>query len=528
MKLLQLLKKWVSAIPAWIWISGIYLASHLANLTLLPVFADEAIYIRWAQLIQDDAGRYAFFSMMDGKPPLFIWLLAFVLRPHVDPLWAGRALSVGIGLVMVFVMRKLLQELTRDKTALFLVTGITMFTPFWFFYHRVALMDGLLTLFLALSFLYALRLSKLIISKQEKIQHPTSKIARIVNALLLSVSLGGAMITKTPALFAIPIIALVPVNIWLTAKDHQLKKLCTAILWVGASGFLAGMLFLFLRISPFFGALFSRSTDFTFTLNNILQGEWLYILTKSFPRNIAWIAYYFSPELLVLGILGMTNKKSRSAVLFLFACAFLFFLPLTLFGKVLWPRYFLPCVIFLTLASGIGASVAMRQKFGKILLAILFFTLTLRTAYFVSISHKNPADLPFVYEDKLQYITEWSAGYGNQQVREYILRRIPQLPQDGSKKIVVLTEGSFGTLPDGLLMFFHDPVSARYVEIHGIGVAVLKIPAQYLERSRRDEVYYMLNSRRFGLANPSILEKVFEIPRPGGNNLLFYRIKLKP
>ncbi|MCC6710949.1 MAG: hypothetical protein IT416_01195, partial [Candidatus Pacebacteria bacterium] len=33
---------------------GIYFLTHITALTLLPVFADEAIYIRWAQLIIDD------------------------------------------------------------------------------------------------------------------------------------------------------------------------------------------------------------------------------------------------------------------------------------------------------------------------------------------------------------------------------------------------------------------------------------------------------------------------------------------
>src|SRR3989344_497092 len=53
----------------------VYLLLHLPSLTILPVFADEAIYIRWAQLIIDDWRRYLFFPMNDGKTPLFIWLL---------------------------------------------------------------------------------------------------------------------------------------------------------------------------------------------------------------------------------------------------------------------------------------------------------------------------------------------------------------------------------------------------------------------------------------------------------------------
>src|SRR5512145_1985479 len=95
--------------PEWVFVVGLYLVTHLPALTLLPVFADEAIYIRWAQLIQDDLGRYAFFSMADGKPPLFMWLLSLVLKLFADPLLAGRFLSVLVGLAMVFVLRRLVR-----------------------------------------------------------------------------------------------------------------------------------------------------------------------------------------------------------------------------------------------------------------------------------------------------------------------------------------------------------------------------------------------------------------------------------
>ena len=51
-----------------------YLSTHLYGLTRLPIFADEAIYIRWSQLIIDDWQQYLFFSLNDGKTPLLIWL----------------------------------------------------------------------------------------------------------------------------------------------------------------------------------------------------------------------------------------------------------------------------------------------------------------------------------------------------------------------------------------------------------------------------------------------------------------------
>jgi hypothetical protein len=77
---------------------GLYLLTHLPFLTSIPVFADESIYIRWAQLIIDDPGRYAFFAMNDGKTPLFIWSLVPFLKVFSDPLVAGRMLAVSVGL----------------------------------------------------------------------------------------------------------------------------------------------------------------------------------------------------------------------------------------------------------------------------------------------------------------------------------------------------------------------------------------------------------------------------------------------
>ncbi|MBD3279174.1 MAG: hypothetical protein GF390_00500, partial [Candidatus Pacebacteria bacterium] len=80
---------------------AVYLLTHLYRLTALPVFADEAIYIRWAQLIMDDWQQYLFFAMNDGKTPLHIWLLVPFQYLFTDQLYAGRFLSVLVGLIQV-------------------------------------------------------------------------------------------------------------------------------------------------------------------------------------------------------------------------------------------------------------------------------------------------------------------------------------------------------------------------------------------------------------------------------------------
>ncbi len=503
------------SIPEWLGVVALYLAAHLPALTLLPVFADEAIYIRWSQLIQDDFARFAFFSMADGKPPLFMWLLSIGIRPFSDPLLGGRFISVIIGLLTVFSLRAIVGEFTKEKIARWTVTLAATFLPFWFFYHRMALMDGLLTLFISLSFLFALRLSK---------NSSMSLGKKILYVLFLGLAFGGAMMTKTPALFAIPIIALTPVYYWWQGRKRTFPNLLSLMLPVGLGGVLGSLLFLTLKISPFFGALFARSSDFTFTVSDLIKGEWRYVLGNSLKRNLGWIFFYFTPGALVIALMGLKEKNHRSHLVFLLLCGVLFFAPLTLFGRVLWPRYFLPVPIFLTVALGLALSNLFRYKIAKIICVLLLILTVIQTGYTLFASYINPARIPFVTEDKQQYLNEWSAGYGNAQVRDFIIERQKQLPTDGSKKIIVLTEGSFGTLPDGLYMYFHGGDRAKNLEIEGIGVSVSHIPPAYLARAKTNEVYYVVNSHRFAFVDTGMLKKIMEIKRPDGPSLLLYQV----
>jgi hypothetical protein len=65
---------------------------------LLPVLVDEAIYLRWAEII-DHQGEW-FISLLDGKQPLSYWLL-FAMRRigPADPLIGGRLTSAVAGVL---------------------------------------------------------------------------------------------------------------------------------------------------------------------------------------------------------------------------------------------------------------------------------------------------------------------------------------------------------------------------------------------------------------------------------------------
>ena len=70
---------------------------RFGNLNSLPVFADESIYIRWAQVMKAEA-TLRFLPLSDGKQPLFMWTAIPFLKLFSDPLVAGRGFSGFAGL----------------------------------------------------------------------------------------------------------------------------------------------------------------------------------------------------------------------------------------------------------------------------------------------------------------------------------------------------------------------------------------------------------------------------------------------
>lgn len=506
-------------IPHWAWISILYLVIHLPMLLALPIFADEAIYIHWSQLIIDDASRFGFFSMADGKPPFFMWLLSLTLRLGNDPLFLARLTSVAVGLATVHVMGALARVISGNKRVILITQLITIFAPFWWFYHRMALMDGLLTLFIALSFYYGVRIA---IRCQRETAFAYDTIPYI---LLLGLSFGGAMLTKTPALFAIPVLAMTPLFALVKRQEQNrsvFERLIESCILIGIGGFIGCVFFLFLRVSPFFGSLFARSSDFTFTMKEVLNGEWKFVLFSSLPREFVWISMYMTYAVVVSSMLGFFSRSTRKVTVFLFLASLLFAAPLVAFGRVLYPRYFLPVAPFLTLSAAIGLNTLCTKK-GRwiaLLFVVVFFFESTR---FIVPGLMQTESIPFTAIDRMQYEEEWSAGFGNNEVRDYVRQRYSQI---GTKKrIIVLTEGAFGTLPDGLSIYFFGMNQLNGVEIHGIGVGPNQIPKEYTSLLSQAEVYYVVNAHRFRIADPTTLEKVFTVPRPNNApSLLFFRV----
>ncbi len=117
-----------------------YLLLTSANLTILPIFNDESIYLDWAIRSTTVPGML-YYSVYDGKPPLMIWLFGISEYFISDPLFAGRLVSVIFGLLTLIGLF-FLSRLFLDKKSAYITCLLYIFTPLIYFFNRQALMES--------------------------------------------------------------------------------------------------------------------------------------------------------------------------------------------------------------------------------------------------------------------------------------------------------------------------------------------------------------------------------------------------
>jgi 4-amino-4-deoxy-L-arabinose transferase-like glycosyltransferase len=117
-----------------------YFCFYLINLTLLPIFGDESIYLDWGWTSTHLPGN-AFISLLDAKQPLLIWIFSIFEDFSYDPLFAGRLVSVIIGGISLVGIYQLSKKLFGKKYAV-ISAILYALTPIVAFYNRQALMEA--------------------------------------------------------------------------------------------------------------------------------------------------------------------------------------------------------------------------------------------------------------------------------------------------------------------------------------------------------------------------------------------------
>ena len=302
----------------------LFFSSRLINLTLIPIFTDEAIYIRWGQIaLQDPVHR--FISLEDGKQPMFVWLMLPALKWISDPLMAGRLVSVFSGSLSLVGLIALSWRLFGEKISL-LTRFIYIISPFFLLYDRLALYDSLTTALMV----WALFLTILM-----------ADLLRLDIALLLGMAIGTGFLTKSSARFA-----LILRPSMLLLFDWKTKERGKRLFKLAGLGIVATLISkgieLILRLAPLSHIIGLK--DHTFIVTN---QEFIAHPFERFFGNLgglwSWIQSYATYPLMGLFVIGLIYglKKYRTKTAFLSLWFLVPFLALASFGKVLYPRYLL-------------------------------------------------------------------------------------------------------------------------------------------------------------------------------------------
>lgn len=498
----------------WLILSGVVilllaLGIRLYQLTLLPVFADEAIYVRWAQVMRAEPSL-RFLPLSDGKQPLFMWAVIPFLKVFSDPLFAGRFVSVlsGLGTLVGIILSSYF--LFKSKKVSAVAALIYAISPFSIFFDRMALVDSMLTMFgVSLFFLGLI----------------TSRTLRLDLAMITGFFLGGALLTKSPALF---FTILLPTT-WIFAswgrgkKENLVKlgKLIGLYLVVLVIGY---GIYNILRLGPNFNMIASRNADYVFPLSHILTSP-KDPFRPFFDRSFEWMRMMGPALVLLLAVFGLfINLKRFPKQTLVLSLWFLF--PIAVqseFAKVFTARYILFSLPFLFI---LAASVFLikNENFKKIFVAglIILIFQAVRFDYFLLTSPEE-ANLP--RSERSGYLEEWTSGYGIKEVGDYIRN---EYDKDPNKKIVVGTEGFFGTLPDGLEIYLND---LPKVTVIGVGVIITDLPSSLIDSQKAgNQTYLVINNTRYhGNAENSGLMLLAVYPKgvkPDGSReaLLLYQL----
>lgn len=493
----QLLKSW--SVRLIVGLLFFYFCSRLINLNALPVFADEAIYIRWAQLIMDDAKQYLFFPLNDGKTPLFIWLLVPFQYLASDQLLAGRILSVILGLVQLWVLCQLARIFNFSRRAVVTVALLAIAIPFWHFYQRMALMDGMLTLLLSCSLLFLIQAQQLSPPKIQK-----NRYLKFGYLLATGLFFGLSLWTKLSAILFAPSLFF---SIWYYGKQTKsliFKNMFSTILVVIIGLFC----FLLLKLHPAFSQLFARGGDFLFSPSEVITGEWRFVLHQ-LPKYFDELNRYLTFWVLIAPLLGLVFFQRKRFYSISIISILVYLLPIFLLGRVVYARYFLPTTIYFTLSAGllidqliglVQVQVNLWKKAVLGLVAAVFISNIFTQAagwQYKALFAVDTLDLPA--NDRQQYLEEWSAGQGIWEVSSKLM----QVGQN--QRVVLATEGYFGTLPDGILMYLHRR-NVDNIFVMGIGQPVNSLPAEFITKAQDfDQAWLVVNSHRLKMSLPADL-----------------------
>ena len=460
------------------WFIGIgilllYFFTRFYNILSLPIFTDEAIYVRWSQIASNDAA-WRFISLTDGKQPMYVWIAMILMKLIHDPLLAGRTVSVIAGFFSMLGLFFLTNEVFKNpstgsgparKIAL-LACFLYVLYPFSLVYDRMALYDSLVSMFIIWSLYFEILLVRHI---------------RLDLALILGMIVGGGMLTKTNANAAF---LLLPFLLLLfNFKDKQWKQqLGRLVLFSFVSVIIANVMYLILRLSPFFHIITDKNYVFAYRPEELLAAPFSHFFANLHPLSNWLIIYMTAPFLILVVSSFLIGKKYFRERLLLLAWFIIPFIIIAFIGRLLYPRH----ILFITMPLLVLGSYAFyymivwaKRLWLQAVICLVFLSMFAINDYFI-ITNFAKASVP--QSDLGQFVNGWPSGGGVKETVSFIQEKAK------SGKVYVGTGGTFGLMPYALEMYFFDNPN---VTIKGFWPVSEKPPREVVEASKKMPTYFV-------------------------------------
>jgi 4-amino-4-deoxy-L-arabinose transferase-like glycosyltransferase len=474
-------------------IIALYFFTRLYNLLSLPIFTDEAIYVRWAQIAGTDAAQ-RFISLTDGKQPSFVWLAAAFMKVVSDPLLASRLVSVFAGFGTLIGLFLLGQEIFKNRKIGLIVALVYVLYPFSLVYDRLAIYDSLVAMFIV----WALFFEVLLVRNR-----------RLDLALILGMIMGGGMLTKTSVNFAL---ILLPFSLLLFdfKQKNWRRELGRFALLALVSVVIAYSIYSILRLSPYFYIIAQKNVTFVYPLREWMSHPFTFLIGNLKGLG-GWLVDYVTIPFLILALssflVGKKYLREKVLLLIWFVAPFA---ALALFGKVIYPRF----ILFMTMPLIVLGSYALyhmvvlsKKNYIKLLIIITFLGTFVLNDFFI-LTDFSKAGIP--QSDKAQLLASWPSGVGVNETVDFLRK------ESEDKLVYVGTEGTFGLMPYALEIYLKDN---KNVEIQGFWPVNDNPPSEVLEKAKTMPTYFVFyqpcpSCPSAGLAPAAWpLEEVFKIKK---------------
>jgi len=415
-------------------IIALFIFTRLYNILGLPIFTDEAIYVRWAQIAANDAA-WRFISLTDGKQPMYVWIAMVLMKLINDPLLAGRVVSVLAGFSSMVGLFFLTNEVFKNRKIALLVSFIYVLYPFALVYDRMALYDSLVAMFIIWSLYFEILLVRFV---------------RLDLAMILGMVIGFGMLTKTNANFALVLMPFLLLLFDFKTKDWK-KRLGKLTLLALVAVVIANVMYSILRLSPFFHIISDKNFVFAYTPQELLAAPFAHLIDNLRPLT-DWLARYMTLPFIVLAVssflVGKKYFKEKLLLLVWFAAPFF---AAALIGRLLYPRFILFMTMPLLVLGGYGFYYALqfaKKTWLKALIVVVFLAMFIVNDYYIITDFTKANTLP--RSDRGQFVADWPSGVGVKETVAFLKEK------SKTEKVYVATEGTFGLMPYALEMYFYN------------------------------------------------------------------------